>query len=239
MPDDVARFQKVGSTTDLLHTAMHEITGHGSGQQKPGITPRDTLREYYSTLEEARADLVAYFNIDDPKLAEIGVKNPRDVAAELNARLARLIFGVLVHYPEGDSVQEDHDRDRLLIWNWVHDRGGVGLVEKNGKHYAVVLDAKKLHKACGELLAELQRIKGEGDYEAIKKLVVEHGIHFDPKLRDEVVARFKALGLPTYSAGVYGTLERAPGKDEVTLRYGRDFLQQQLDFARLNGTLGF
>jgi dipeptidyl-peptidase-3 len=242
-PDTYARYQKVGATADLLHTAMHEIIGHGSGKQRVSGAPRETLREYYSTLEEARADLVAYWDIDDPKLAEMGVADQGAVADELYARMARSLFGVLNHYPEGDRAEEDHDRNRLLIWNWVHERGGIGLVAKNGKHYAVVLDRGKARKAVGELLAELQRIKGEGDYDAVKKLVTDKGLRFDTKLRDETVARYQALGLPAYLAGVYGTLTLVRGADgkpsDVRIDYPRDFLRQELEHARTNGTLGF
>jgi len=242
-PDGYARYLKVGSTADLLLTAMHEVVGHGSGKQRVTAPPRETLREYYSTLEEARADLVAYWDIDDPKLAELGVSDQKLVAEELYAQLARTIFVVLNYYPTGDQAEEDHDRDRLLIWNWVRERGGIGLVEKNGKHYGVVLDRQKARKAVGELLAELQRIKGEGDYEAIKKLVTDKGLRFDPRLRDETVARFKALGLPTYMEGIYGMLTLVPGAggppSDVKIEYPRDFLRQELEHARNNGTLGF
>jgi len=241
-PDDLAQYQKVGSSADLMHTAMHEIIGHGSGKSINNKEPRETLREYYSGLEEARADLVAYWNVSDPKLAELGVTDSQEVAQEMYQQLARLPFGVMNHYPTGDQAEEDHDRDRLLIWNWVHERGGVDLAVKNGKHVAVVTDWKKAHAAVGSLLAELMRIKGTGDYEAIKKLVTEKGLKFDPKLRDEVVARYKTLGLPTYAAGVYGDLQLVgnPKKPtDVKVAYHRDFLSQQLAFARENGTLGF
>ena len=241
-PDDVAAYAKVGSMADLMHTAMHEIIGHGSGKSHVTGPPRETLREYYSTLEEARADLVAYWNVGDPRLAELGVADQPEVAREMYAQMARMIFSTLNNYRTGEQVEEDHDRDRLLIWNWVKERGGVGLVEKGGKHFAVVLDWNKAHAAVGTLLAELMRIKAEGDYPAIQKLVHDKGIHFDGKLRDEVVARYQRLGLPTYAAGVYGQLgpvgEPAHPTD-VTLTPSRDFLRQQLDFAREDGTLGF
>jgi dipeptidyl-peptidase-3 len=241
-PDDAAQYAKVGSMADLMHTAMHEIIGHGSGKSRVTAPPRETLREYYSTLEEARADLVAYWNIGDPKLAEVGVADQPAVAREMYEQLARMIFATLNNYKTGDTVEEDHDRDRMLIWNWVQERGGIGLVEKGGKHYAVVLDWNKAHAAVGALLAELMRIKAEGDYPAIQKLVHDKGIRFDPRLRDEVVARYQRLGLPTFSAGVYGQLMPvgdAAHPTDATLTPSRDFLRQQLDFARENGTLGF
>jgi dipeptidyl-peptidase-3 len=238
MPDDVPNYKANGAVASHLITAMHEIIGHGSGKPRTDKPPRETLREYYSTLEEARADLVAYWNAPDPKLAALGVKDQRRVAEEMYANLARSIFGVLNHYPKGDTIEEDHDRDRMMIWNWVQERGGIGLVEKNGKHYAAVLDSDKTHKAVGELLAELMRIKGEGDYEAIKQLVTRYGLHFDTSLRDEEITRYKALGLPRFSVGIYGDLTLAPNGD-VSISYSRDFLRQQISFARQNGTLGF
>ena len=238
MPDDVASFEQYGAEADNLLTAMHEIIGHGSGKSRTTKEPRETLREYYSTLEEARADLVAYWDVTDPKLTELGVQHQPEVAHEMYAMLARSVFGVLKHYPTGDEAEEDHDRDRLLIWNFVAARGGVRLVERNGKHFAEVADYDKAHKAVGELLAELMRIKGEGDYDAIRSLVAQYGLRFAPKLRDEVVARYRALGLPTYSAGIYADLELS-GDGKVTVAYPRDFLTQQLSYAHLNGTAGF
>lgn len=238
MPDGVASFLAYGTWADNLHTAMHEIIGHGSGKSRTAAEPRETLREFYSTLEEARADLVAYWDVFDPKIAELGVEHQPEVAREMYAQLARSLFGVLKKYPTGDQAEEDHDRNRLLIWNYVAQKGGVKLVEKAGKHYAVVADQEKARAAVGELLAELMRIKGEGDYAAIQALVSKYGLKFDPKLRDEVFARYKALGLPVYAAGVYGDLILG-GTGEVTVVYPRDFLQQQLSFAHQNGTLGF
>jgi dipeptidyl-peptidase-3 len=242
-PADLADYKKYGTLADNLITAMHEITGHGSGKSRTNREPRETLREHYSALEEARSDLVAYWNAMDPKLAQMGVKDQKKVAMQMYRQMARSIFGVLNHYPTGDQAEEDHDRDRLLIWNWVAERGGIGLEVVNGKHVAVVKDFDKAHKAVGELLAELMRIKGEGDYESIKALIEKYGLKFDPKLRDEVVARFKALKLPTYHVGIYGDFVLAKNKKgeiaDVGISYGRDFLKQQLEFARLNGTLGF
>jgi dipeptidyl-peptidase-3 len=242
-PDDVERYARVGPAASNLLTALHEITGHGSGKVSSNKPPHETLREYYSTLEEGRADLVGYWSVTDPELSKLGVKDQPEVEREMYWILARSLFGVLVHYPTGDQVEEDHDRNRLLIWNYVAERGGVGVVEKNGKHVSAVLDLEKAHRAVGELLAELMRIKAEGDYAAIAALVKKYGLHFDPKLRDEVVARVKALGLPSYGAGIYGDLELVDDKSgkpvDVKISYGRDFLKQQLGYARINGTLGF
>jgi dipeptidyl-peptidase-3 len=243
-PDDTAQSDKVGIFTDNMLTAMHEIIGHGSGLVLDKREPRETLRENYSALEEARADLMAYWNVTDAaKLKELGVEDADAVAREMYESLARSLFGVLNHYPKGEQAEEDHDRDRLLIWNWVAKKGGVGLTEKGGKHYAKVLDLKKARAAVGELLAELMRIKSEGDGAAIEKLIQTYGLKFDGKLRDEVVARYKALNLPPYRAGIYGTVELVKGADgkatDAKVVYTRDFLGQQLDWARSTQTLGF
>jgi dipeptidyl-peptidase-3 len=240
-PDALPRYAKYGALAENLVTAMHEIIGHGSGKSVTTEEPRQTLREYYSTLEEARADLVAYWNATDPKLSALGVAHQAEVSGAMYDQLARTIFSVVNHYPKGDQTEEDHDRARLMIWNWVRERGGIGLVEKNGKHEAAVLNADKAHEAVGELLAKLMLLKGTGDHDGIKTLVDSYGLHFDPALRDEVVARFKSLGLPRYAAGIYAdlTLSGRSGKEDVKISYPRDFLKQQVELARINGTLGF
>jgi dipeptidyl-peptidase-3 len=236
-------YAKYGEIADNLHTAMHEIIGHGSGKVAVPKDPAAYLREFYSTLEEARADLVAYWNIYDPKLAELGVQDVPEVGHELYRQLARVGLTTLNHYPTGTTAQEDHDRNRLLIVNYVIEAGGFERVQRNGRWYCVVKDYDKAHAAVGRLLAEIMRIKAEGDYEAIKLLVGKYGINFDPAVRDQVVARYKKLDIPTYYSGVYADLKPVQGAGgkvaDVEVTYPRDFLKQQLEFARQNGTLGF
>lgn len=242
-PKDVELYRKYGSIADNLHTAMHEIIGHGSGKVAVPNDPHTYLKEFYSTLEEARADLVAYWNITDPKLAELGVQDTAEVARELYRQLARTGLSTLVHYPTGTTAEEDHDRNRLLIVNSLIEAGAFARVRKNGHVFIEVRDFEEAHAAVGRLLAEIMRIKAEGDYAAIKALVEKYGIHFDPAERDDVVARYKALDLPTYSAGVFADLTPVPdgkgGIADVRISYPRDFLKQQIEFARANGTLGF
>lgn len=237
------RYVQYGAIADNLHTAMHEIIGHGSGQVVVPGDPATYLKEYYSTMEEARADLVAYWNIYDPKLEQLGVHDLAAVGHELYNQLARAGLTTLNHYPSGDEAQEDHDRNRLMIVNYLIAHGAFEMVKHNGHYYIVVQSYEKAHEEVGKLLAEIMRIKATGDYEGIKSLVQQYGIHFDPAVRDDVVARFKKLDIPTYYSGVYPDL--MPVRDaagtvvDVKISYPRDFLKQRLEWARENGTLGF
>ncbi len=242
-PSEKEAFEKFGKAAGDLQTALHEIVGHGSGKVAVPNPPETYLKEYFSTLEEARADLVAYWDAFDPKLAEIGVENVRAVGEEMYRRLARTGLTTLNHYPTGTDAEEDHDRNRLLIVNFLIEAGAFERTRKDGRSYIVVTDYDKAHEAVGKLLAEIMRIKAEGDYEGIKNLVQKYGIHFDPALRDEVVARYKTLDIAPYYTGIYADL--APARDasgkirDIRISYPRDFLKQQLEFARANGTLGF
>ncbi|HZF08261.1 MAG TPA: peptidase [Thermoanaerobaculia bacterium] len=241
--DEAGLYDQYGTLASNLLTAMHEIIGHGSGKVEVPNDPATYLREFYSTLEEARADLVAYWNVTDPKMAELGVKNVPAVAHELYRQLALQGLTTLAHYPTGDAAEEDHDRNRLLIVNYLIDDGALARIEKNGHWYIEVKDDARVHAGVGRLLAEIMRIKAQGDYKAIKALVEKYGIHFDKAVRDDVIARYKRLDVPTYFSGIYPNLTAVRGADEkitaVEIAYPRDFLAQQLDFARSNGTLGF
>jgi dipeptidyl-peptidase III len=242
-PDEGDLFAKHGAWADNLHTALHEIIGHGSGKVAVPKDPPTYLRELYSTLEEARADLVAYWNIYDPKLAELGVPDVPEVGRELYRQVARAGLVALKNYPTGDTAAEDHDRARLLVTNYLIEAGAFERAQQNGHWYITVKDYDKAHAAVGKLLAEIMRIKATGDYAGGKALVDKYGTRFDPAVRDDVVARYKKLQLPIYSSGIYADL--APVKDkagkvtDVAISYPRDFLAQQLAWARENGTLGF
>jgi dipeptidyl-peptidase III len=231
-----------GDEADDLHTALHEIIGHGSGKVSPKLTqsPESYLREYYSTLEEARADLMALWNVWDPKLKELGViSNTKGVAEAMYEQTARAPLTQLVSIRKGDTIEEDHQRDRQLIVAYIMDKvpGAIARVEKNGKHYMRVVSYDKMRQGVGMLLAELMRIKAEGDYDAIKKLIDTYAVHFDPKLRDEVVARYAKLDLPTYWHGINAELTAktdAKGNvTSVTMTYPRDFAGQRLRYAAM------
>ena len=241
--DEGELFSKHGGWADNLHTALHEIIGHGSGKVTVPNDPPTYLRENYSTLEEARADLVAYWNIYDPKLAELGVPDVPEVGRELYRQAARAALVALKNYPTGDSAAEDHDRSRILVANYLIEAGAFERSQQNGHWYIAVKDYDQAHAAVGKLLAEIMRIKATGDYEGGKALVAKHGIHFDPAVRDDVIARYKKLQLPIYSSGIYADLsplkDRSGKVTDVTISYPRDFLAQQLAWARENGTLGW
>ncbi len=242
-PDEGDLFAKHGAWADNLHTALHEIIGHGSGKVTVPNDPPTYLREYYSTLEETRADLVAYWNIYDPKLAELGVPDVPEVGHELYRQVARAGLVALKNYPTGDTAAEDHDRARLLVANYLIEAGAFERALQNGHWYITVKDYDQAHAAVGKLLAVIMRVKATGDFEGGKALVTKYGTHFDPAVRDDVMVRYKKLQLPIYSSGIYADL--APVKDktgkvtDVAISYPRDFLAQQLAWARENGTLGF
>lgn len=239
-PEEIAICTKYGVEADDLLTALHEVIGHGSGKLSPTLTnePAFYLKEYASTLEEARADLMGLWNVSDPKLKELGLISHPDVAKAMYYAAARAALVQLRSIPEGDTIEEDHQRDRQLIANYIMDKtGAIELIERAGKHYIVVRDFDKMRMGVGMLLAELMRIKAEGDFDAIKALVDKYGVHFDPKLRDEVVARYKKLNLPIYWAGINSELTPtfdASGKvTKVTIAYTRDFKHQQLSYGAM------
>jgi len=231
--------KKYGDEAEDLMTALHEIIGHGSGQVSPKLThePAYYLRQYFSTLEEARADLMALWSVWDPKIRELGLASNPDVAKAMYYASARVALTQLRRVPKGDTLEEDHDRDRQLIVNYIRDKtGAIAEETRGGKTYIVIRDFQKMRQGVGQLLAELMRIKAEGDYDAIKALIDKYGVHFDPALRDQVVARYKKLDLPTYWAGVNPDLTpsfqgAALGKVEIS--YPRDFVKQQLGYAAM------
>lgn len=240
-PEEIRIVKKYGEEADNLLTALHEVVGHGSGKLSPKLThePQFYLKEYYSTLEEARADLMALWNVRDPRLRELGlVSSSADVEKAMYYGAARVMLTQLRSIPEGDQIEEDHQRDRQLIASYIMDKtGAIEVVERGGKHYVIVKDFDKMREGVGMLLAELMRIKAEGDYDAIKALIDKYGVHFDPKLRDEVVARYKRLNLPTYFAGINPDLTPAFAANgevsSVTISYPRDFMRQRLAYSAM------
>src|SRR5215467_9522651 len=239
-PEEVQRQEKYGETADDLKTALHEVIGHGSGRLsdrlKGGAEP--LLKEYFSTLEEARADLMALWNIWDPKLKQLGlVDNQEEVARAMYDSSAQVALTQLRAIPKGDTIEEDHARDRQLIVNYIIDKtGGIERTTRGGKAYIRVADYNKMRQGVGMLLAELMRIKAEGDYDAIKALIDKYGVHFDPAIRDQVIARYKSLDLPTYWAGINPDLKasfQAGNLMKVEISYPRDFVKQQLGYSAM------
>ncbi len=239
-PEEVRIVKQYGEEADRLMTALHEVVGHGSGKLNPKLDhePQFYLKEYYSTLEEARADLMALWNVSDPRLRELGLVSHPDVAKAMYYAAARVMLTQLRSIPKGDQIEEDHQRNRQLIANYIMDKtGAIEMVERNGKHYVVVKDFDKMRAGVGELLAELMRIKAEGDFDAIKTLIDKYAVHFDTGVRDEVVARYKKLGLPTYFAGINPDLVPAlDARGKVTgvrIVYPRDFMRQRLSYSAM------
>lgn len=237
-PEEIALGKKHGDEAEDLMTALHEVIGHGSGKLSPKLThePSFYLKEYFSTLEEARADLMALWNAFDPKLQELGLISSPDVAKVMYNNAARVALLQLRRILKGDTIEEDHQRDRQLIVRYIMDKtGAIEQVDRGGKTYIAVRSYEKMRTGVGMLLAELMRIKAEGDYDAIKALVDRYGVHFDPKLRDRVVSRYAKLNIPTYWAGINPQLTLNDSK--VTMSYPRDYMRQQLEYVGQAGSL--
>jgi dipeptidyl-peptidase-3 len=240
-PEEAARSKRYGQEAEDLLTAMHEVIGHGSGKlsEKVQGSPARALKEYYSTLEEARADLMGLWNISDPRLKELKlVTNQDEVAKAMYDNAARAPLTQLRRIPRGETIEEDHQRNRQLIAHYIRDTSGaIEYFDNGGKTYVRVKDYAKMREAAGTLLAELMRIKAEGDYDAIKALVDKYGVRFDPRLRDQVVARYKTLNLPTYWAAVNTRLTLGPGPKKnvpvVAISYPRDAVRQYLEYGAM------
>ena len=236
------RSAKYGDEAGDLMTALHEVIGHGSGKLsdrlKSGAEPY--LKGYFSTLEEARADLSALWNAWDPQLKELGlVSNQEEVAKAMYDSAATAVLMQLRRIPKGDTIEEDHQRDRQLIVNYIRARvpGAIEQFDRDGKTYIRVQDYAKMRQGVGMLLTELMRIKAEGDYDAIKTLVDEYAVHFDPALRDQVVGRYKKLNIPTYWAGINSILTTQTAADgrlrDVEICYPADAIQQYLVYSSM------
>jgi dipeptidyl-peptidase-3 len=236
--DERTRAEKYQVLASDLLVAMHEVLGHGSGKMDPKLTkePAVYLKEYYSTLEEARADLVALWNFFDPKLTQMGAIPNVEVAKAAYDTEARAGLVQLHEFPTGDAIEEDHRRGTQLIVNFIRDKtGAIQPMERDGKVYLVVKDYEGMHKGVGMLLAELMRIKAEGDYDAAKALISKYGIHFNIAWRDQAVQRFKRLDLPTFWCGINPDL--VPGDSgkptDIKIVYPRDIVKQQLRYVAI------
>lgn len=220
-----------------LHTAMHEVIGHASGKINPGVaTPKETLKNYSNTLEEARADLVALYYVYDQKLVDLGLMETLDVGkAEYDGYIANGMMLQLRRLELGDNVEEDHMRNRQLIAQWCYEKGSannvIERVTQQNKTYFVVNDYLALRTLFGELLREIQRIKSEGDYESAEKLVETYGVIADQDLIKEVKARYEQFDLAPYSGFLQPTLTPVMenGKfSDLTVSYDSSFASQMM-----------
>ncbi len=224
---------------------MHEVIGHASGRQKDGLsgTPQELIKEHFSALEEGRADLIALYFLPDPKLAELGILPAADQDAIVRAEYEAYTRNALVQLRrvrEGTQIEEDHMRNRQMVIGWLMaNTKAIEERTRDGKRYLVMVDPVAFREGVGRLLAEVQRIKSEGDAAAAARLFDSYGIHFDPKVRDEVVKRVDALNLPSYTGFVMPKLTPITGADgkitDVTISYPMDLTRQMLEYSGVVG----
>jgi dipeptidyl-peptidase-3 len=242
-PEEAERAKRWGAFASELTTDMHEVIGHGSGRMAEGVVapPQQLLKEQFSAIEESRADLVALYFLPDPKLVELGLVAEEDHAEIVRTEYeyyARNALVQLRRVREGTQIEEDHMRNRHMIVNWLMAHTtAVERRTRGGKTYFVMTDVRAFRDGVARLLAEVQRIKAEGDYEAATALFHTHGVHFDPALRDEIVARVDALHLPSYTGFVMPRLEAQYGSDgsivDVEMSYPLDLERQMLEYSRM------
>jgi dipeptidyl-peptidase-3 len=239
--EEATRDKQYGSLAGELLTDMHEVIGHASGQQASGAprNPQETIKEYFSALEEGRADLVGLYFVADPKLAELGILPAADQDQIMRAMYESYARGALVQLrrmKEGTQIEEDHMRNRQMVVRWlIANTTAIDVRQRENKTYYVVVDPKAFREGVGRLLADVQRIKSTGDYAGARKLFDTYGIHFDPRLRDEVIARVEKLKLPSHMGFVMPKLTPVTAADgtitDVTISYPMDLTQQMLEYA--------
>ena len=260
--ETVALMNQYADITDDLHTDLHECLGHGSGQLLPGTDP-DALKAYGNTIEEARADLFGLYYVADHKLVELGL-TPNDEAfkAQYYSYLMNGLLTQTIRIKEGDKIEEAHMRNRALIawWTLEHAEGAVELVTEEVSYasaedalkdaegnivttrtYVKVNDYGKLRHLFGELLAEIQRIKSEGDYEAARQLVEKYAVNIDPDLHREILARYKKLNLAPYKGFINPKMTLAYDEEgnpiDVNIDYEESYTDQMLRYSEEYGTL--
>jgi len=237
-PEEISCKEKYGELADNLHTDLHECLGHGSGQLLPGVS-QDALKAYGATVEEARADLFGLYYTADKKIVELGLLPNKDAyKAEYYQFMMNGLMTQLTRIKPGNTIEEAHMRNRQMIARWVYEKGGadkvVELVKRDGKTFVNINDYDALRALFGELLAEIQRVKSEGDYEAAKSLVENYGVQVNPVLHKEVLARYEKLHLAPYKGFVnplYApVLDEKGNITDVKVSYTEGFLEQQLRY---------
>ena len=238
----VDMIRKYGDVCDDLHTDLHECLGHGSGQLLPGVNP-DALKSYGSTIEEARADLFGLYYIADKKLVELNLTPDEEAyKSQYYTYIMNGLMSQLVRITPGNKIEEAHMRNRALIANWCLDNGNaISLVKRNGKTYVQINDYEALRGQFASLLAEVQRIKSEGDYEAGRALVETYGVNIDPELHAEVLERYKRLDIAPYKGflnpRMLPVLNAKGEVVDISLDYSESYDEQMLRYSRQYGTL--
>lgn len=235
--------EKYGDVCDDLHTDLHECLGHGSGQLLAGVSA-DSLGSYGSTIEEARADLFGLYYIADAKLVELGlVPDAEAFKSQYYTYMMNGLLTQLTRIQPGNDIEEAHMRNRALIARWTleHYPSAVRLVKHEEKTYVEVSDYEQLREAFAKLLEEIQRIKSEGDFEAAKQLVERYAIHVEPKLHEELLARYKSLGIAPYKGFLNPKMEIVADSDgnatDVRLDYTEAYDEQMLRYSKEYGYL--
>lgn len=246
LPEQQVWIKEYGNITGRLHTGLHEVVGHASGQLEPNVQPpRTTLKHYANTLEEGRADLVALYYIGDQHLVDIGVSPNTEIEkAEYTKYINNGLLTQLIRIDLGKDIEEDHMRNRQMISRWVFEHGqSENVIERRDietsdgvKTYFVVNDFQKLRGLFGELLREVQRIKSQGDFEAGKNMVENYAVKIDPELHAQVKRRAEKFGSAAYSGFINPVLERVLDSNnniiDITVSYPSDFTQQMLDYSQ-------
>ena len=240
--ETLAMIDKYGDVCDDLHTDLHECLGHGSGQLLPGVDP-DALKAYGNTIEEARADLFGLYYIADPKLVELGlVPNSEAYKSQYYTYMMNGLMTQLIRITLGNDIEEAHMRNRALIAHWCYDNGDVlRLVRHNSKTYLEITDYEQLRGLIARLLAEIQRIKSEGDYESARQMVERYAVKVDRELHSEVLERYRHLNLAPYKGFI--NPQMLPVFDEkgdicdIQLNYSESYAHQMLRYSSEYGTL--
>ena len=246
--EEIELEKKYGKDSDNLHTALHEVIGHASGQIVEGVgTPKETLKSYASSLEEARADLVGLYFILDKKMESLGIaESAEDMGrTSYDGYIRNGLVTQLIRIKLGDDVEQSHMRNRQMVSKWVYERGkSENIIEKinrDGKTFFVINDYVRLRELFGELLREVQRIKSEGDFEAGKNLIETYGVKIDQDLHEEILRRNKKFNSAPYSGFINPVLVPVYNSDneivDINITQPKDFASQMIDYAEKYTTL--
>lgn len=240
--DTLRMIEQYGDICDDLHTDLHECLGHGSGQLLPHTDP-DALKAYGNTIEEARADLFGLYYIADAKLVELGLTpNEEAYKSQYYSYMMNGLLTQLIRIQPGNQIEEAHMRNRALIAHWCYENGdAVSLVKREGKTYVQINDYQELRKLFATLLAEIQRIKSEGDYEAARQLVERYAIKVDPIIHQEILERYQKLDLAPYKGFINPKMTLVKDKTgetiDIKVDYTEGYVEQMLRYSTEYGTL--